>query len=128
MTTFIVKRDGLRLTVRVLPTIHEVRRAYADGDRKLARMGRNVRAFFAPNASNANGEMVLPLATCTPGLVAHEVKHAVCNELRHLQHGNAFSDEPLLIDSGTEEWACIAVQCLTDRIWARVEKLKRGAA
>lgn len=131
---FTVRRAGLRLAVQIVPTVRDVQREYRERARpfKGAPARGDFSAFFAANLSNSNGAVVLPL-NCTPGLVAHEVNHAVLNVLRRHHHGPhdaRYDGDPLALCDDGEEWLCQQTQHLTDAIWRRVERarIERRAA
>ena len=75
---FTVSYRGIRIKVRVLPSVADVHREYTEG--KRLRNGKTVHAFFAPMFSPAakhTGTMVLPIDGNLDELVPHETVHAV---------------------------------------------------
>lgn len=79
LARFTVAAGGIRLRVRVLPTMRDVDAEYRDGDRPR-RDGKLVPAFFAPaRRTDAKhlGTVVLCADGCAEELVPHEIAHAV---------------------------------------------------
>lgn len=120
---FVVKHADLRIGVQVYLTPADVARAYEQMN--CAGKGSGTMAFFVPNASNANGTIVLPLAGISPGLIAHELFHAAMHNLRFAALRDAASRIPLQIAPAHEEWLCGCVQTLTDRICSLIESIPR---
>lgn len=82
LKVFTVSYGGIRIKVRLLPTIRDVHREYTEGKRR--RDGKIVHAFFEPMRSPAakyTGTMVLPLDGDLDELVPHEVVHAVMDKI-----------------------------------------------
>ncbi len=100
VATFIAAARGIRVRVRVLPTIADVdalREAPA-----LPSWAGGCRAFFAPrhaapHAAGTIGTIVLPGDGALLELVPHEVTHAVMHDLRAACHSN---DEELATTVG----------------------------
>lgn len=115
---FTVSYAGIRLKVRVLPTVRDVHKEYesnyTDG-KAIRRSGNNVDGFFAPTVrrdARFFGTVVLPLNGCLPELIPHEVGHVVRRKMG-------------VIDSSNEERFCMAIGILSSRI---ARKIKRGVA
>lgn len=80
---FTVSYGGIRIKVRLLPTIADVHREYIDGTPR--RDSKIVHAFFAPtHRADAKhvGTIALPLDGLLAELVPHEVTHAVMHKMR----------------------------------------------
>lgn len=85
---FFVSHGGIRIKVRALPTMRDLKREYevqyVDG-MSLRRAGRIIEAFFAPTRrtdARHIGTIVLPLDGNLHDLIPHEVTHAVMHKLR----------------------------------------------
>ncbi|MDD5391171.1 MAG: hypothetical protein PHD37_17680 [Gallionellaceae bacterium] len=75
---FTVSHGGVRIKVRVLPTIKDVHRAYQSCPGGRARGGLHVPAFFLETKNGKHtGTVFLPLDGRLAELVPHEVSHAV---------------------------------------------------
>jgi hypothetical protein len=122
MTTFTVQYKRQVLRVRLLEDPASVHKLFKTTDRP--KRGFIIQAFFAPNKTNANGTIVLPLVGCTPGLVAHEVMHAQAH--RERIEAAMFKDFHPAFDFAAydEEEICTRVGDLVDCIWSRVEKAR----
>lgn len=94
VATFQVTRGGVRVRVRVLPSIHDVHRAYGDGAKALSRQGKTAHAFFQGYIGKAQsiGTITLGLDGDLAEHIPHEVTHAV---MEKLQTVTAATDEPL---------------------------------
>lgn len=99
ITSFTVSYGGMRIKVRVLPTMRDVHREYIDGLPRR-RDGKTVQAFFAPaNAPSAKhgGTIVLPFDGRLEELIPHEVVHAVMHKIGG---AHCFDDEKLATSVG----------------------------
>lgn len=110
---FAVCYAGIRVKVKLLPTIKDVHRAYRHGPRLI--VGHTVHAFYAPvkRKCKFDGTIILPADGNLIELVAHEVVHAVMWKIGTWVHCNG--DEKL----------ADAVGVLTARILARIRKTNR---
>lgn len=82
LKVFTVSYRGIRLRVRVLPTIIDVHREYVAGARR--RDGKKVHAFFSPlhhPSAKHSGTIVLPADGRLEELIPHEVVHAVMDKI-----------------------------------------------
>ena len=80
---FTVSYRGIRIKVRLLPTVADVHREYTEG--KRLRNGTRIHAFFAPTTSPSakfTGTIVLPVDGKLQELIPHEVTHAVLHKVR----------------------------------------------
>lgn len=87
---FTVAYRGIRIKVRVMPTVADVHHAHQrDYKREI---GKTVFAFFAPCAGAKHvGTIVLPSAGILAELIPHEVAHAVLFKLRSVKtHDDEF--------------------------------------
>lgn len=110
---FTVNYGGIRIKVRLLPTVRDVHREYTEG--KRLRNGTAVHAFFAPKCSPSakyTGTIVLPLDGRLEELIPHEVVHAVMSTI-----GGVHCSE--------DEALATAVGVLSARI---ARKIKNGAS
>lgn len=107
-STFDVHYAGIRIKIKLLPTIRDVHRAYRHGPKLI--VGHTVHAFYAPAKRKCkfDGTIVLPADENLIELVAHEVVHAVMWRIGTWVHCN---DDEKLAD---------AVGVLTARILARI--------
>ena len=83
LMVFAVNHAGIRLKVRLLPTVRDVHREFRQGSAWRAR-GKMVHAFFLPNrAANRRhiGTIVLPSNGRLAELIPHEVTHAVLDKI-----------------------------------------------
>lgn len=83
LMVFCVSFAGIRLKVRLLPTVGDVHREFTSGLSRRRATGR-VHAFFSPNhAANRKflGTIVLPSNGRLAELIPHEVTHAVMDKL-----------------------------------------------
>lgn len=79
---FTVNYNGIRIRVRLLPTVRDVHREYTAGKRR--RDGETVHAFFEPKchaSAKYTGTMVLPMDGRLEELIPHEVVHAVMSTI-----------------------------------------------
>lgn len=108
---FIVRYRGIRIKVRVLPTVADVHREYTDG--KRLRNGMQVRGFFqpttCPNAGHI-GTIVVSVSGKLAEDIPHEVTHAVLHKMR-------------VVASGDDEPFAYAVGILSARIARKIEAL-----
>jgi len=77
LMVFTVSHAGIRLKVRLLPTVRDVHREYTGG--KRAGGGKIVHAFFQPSTApnrKTLGTVVLPSNGRLAELIPHEVTHA----------------------------------------------------
>ena len=98
LKVFTVSYGGVRIKVRVLPTITDVHREYTDGKRR--RDGKTIHAFFEPTRSPAAkyiGTIVLPVNGPLEELIPHETVHAV---LHKMVVAHAMDDESLATTVG----------------------------
>lgn len=113
-TTFNVSHGGIRIRVKLLPTVADVHRSHQHGC-KRDMSGKAARAFFLPTQSPTAkyiGTVVLPLARADlRELVPHEVAHAVI----HAQNG---------VLSHDDEACCTAIGIISARIHKRIEQLR----
>lgn len=112
IATFSVAHGGIRLRVRLLPTVIAVDAQYREGRRRRA--GQVVHAFFQPSASNAarhHGTIVLGMDGLLDELVPHEVTHAVIHCLRG-------------VSANDDEAAATAVGVLSARIFSQLRGVK----
>jgi hypothetical protein len=115
LATFSVAHGGVRLRVRLLPTVAAVDAQYRDGRRRRA--GQVVHAYFQPSASAAarhHGTIVLGMDGQLDELVPHEVTHAVIHYLRG-------------VSANDDELAATAVGILSARIFSRTRSMRRDA-
>lgn len=106
---FTVSYRGIRIKVRLLPTVADVHREYTEG--KRLRNGTTVHAFFAPMyspAAKCTGTVVLPMDGKLEELIPHEVTHAVLHKVR-------------VCVAGDDEGFATAVGILSARITRRIE-------
>ena len=75
MKKFTVRHAGIRIKVKLLPTIKAVNREYRKG--RHCKVNGVVHSFYEPNQSGSKGTMVLALSGNLVELVPHEVVHAV---------------------------------------------------
>lgn len=116
LMVFTVSYGGIRLKVRVLPTIRDVHREYearhVDG-KALARKGKNVEGFFTDSrhaAAKHIGTVLLPAVGCLDELIPHEVFHVVMHKFK-------------IVHRDDDETAALAVGILSARI---ARKIQRG--
>lgn len=105
---------GIRIKVRVLPTIEDVHREYTKG--KRMRNGKTVHAFFAPMYSQSakyTGTMVLPMNGRLEELIPHETVHAVMGTMG-------------AVHCSEDENLSTAVGILSARISRKLSALLRG--
>jgi len=79
---FAVSHAGIRLRVRLLPTVRDVHREYSAVGK--CRRGKMVHAFFQPTGApnrKYNGTIVLPSNGRLAELIPHEVTHAVLDKI-----------------------------------------------
>lgn len=82
LKVFTVNYGGIRIKVKVLPTVADVHREHQDVARRC-RPGSVVMAFFLPaqRAARHVGTIVLPLDKRLPEFIPHEVTHAVLHKM-----------------------------------------------
>lgn len=111
-TTFNVSYGGIRIKVKLLPTVADVHREHQAVARQC-RDGKMVQAFFLPaqRVAKVIGTIVLPLQGKLPELVPHEVTHAVIHYLNGVL-------------SHDDEACCTAVGKISLRIFRRIEQIQ----
>lgn len=85
---FTVSYGGIRLKVRLLPTIRDVHREFVAGYARR-RDRKTVHAFFAPTSratAKHTGTIVLPADGRLEELIPHEVVHAVMAKIGGVHH------------------------------------------
>lgn len=113
--SFTVSHGGIRIKVRLLPTVRDVHRAYQALPGGRARPGKTIHAFFRETRTGKhNGTIFLPQDGRLHELVPHEVSHAVIQA----QGGVLPRDD---------EAYCIAVGILCARVFRRVEQIGRAS-
>ena len=82
LKVFSVSHGGIRIRVRLLPTIADVHRAYNASPGRRARHGEIITAFFLETKAGKHvGTIFLPQDGRLQELVPHEVSHAVIQAL-----------------------------------------------
>lgn len=116
LMVFTVSYGGIRLKVRVLPTVRDVHREYEanhiDG-KALARKGKNVEGFFTSTRHGSAkhiGTILLPAVGYLDELIPHEVFHVVMHKFKS-------------VHCDDDEAAALAVGALSARI---ARKIARG--
>jgi hypothetical protein len=110
--TFTVSSGGIRIRVRLLPTIADVHREHQATARRCVD-GNQVHAFFLPKpcATRYIGTIALPLAGGKlREYVPHEVTHAVIHALNGVL-------------SHDDEACCTAIGRITALIFKRIEQI-----
>jgi hypothetical protein len=107
---FTVSHAGIRLKVRLLPTVRDVHREYTGG--KRAGGGKVTHAFFhsgiAPNRKTI-GTVILPSNGRLAELIPHEVSHAVLHKV-------------VMVNRDDDEAYATAVGVLSARIARRISR------
>lgn len=108
---FTVSHGGIRVKVRLLPTVADVHREHQAIARRC-HDGNNVCAFFMPaqRVSRHVGTIVLPLQGKLRELVPHEVTHAVIHALNGVL-------------SHDDEACCTAIGRISARIFRHIEQV-----
>lgn len=108
VAVFDVRQRGIRVHVRVLPTIADVDAAYHGGPPRRTR--KRVHAFFVGGTLPARiaGVICLPVDGRLAELVPHEVVHAV------VHHGSAAGDD--------DEEMALAVGLLSGAIFTELRR------
>lgn len=115
LKVFTISYGGIRIKVRLLPTVRDVHRAYQALPGGRARPGKAIHAFFRETRTGKlTGTIFLPQDGRLHELVPHEVSHAVIQA----QGGVLPRDD---------EAHCTAVGVLCARIFRRVEQIGRSA-
>lgn len=110
LAVFTVCQRGIRVRIRLLPTVADVDAAFRDGTPR--RSGRRVHAFFLGSTTpdRLAGTIILPASGRLAELVPHEAVHAV------VHHGSAAGDD--------DEELALAVGLLSGAIFS--ELARRG--
>ncbi|MEW5905130.1 MAG: hypothetical protein AB1722_12405 [Pseudomonadota bacterium] len=112
-TTFTVQHRGIRIKVKLLPTVDDVHRAYTGGSKVPRRGNANVvHGFFEASCGDKYvGTIVMPMqGSNLLEIVPHETAHAV---IHHLNGVLSHDDEP----------CSTAIGCISARIFAQLRKI-----
>ncbi len=113
---FSVSHRGIKLKIKLLPTIDDVHMAYQSRPHKMpTSVGMVVHAYFEPaatEAAQAAGTICLPMAGGNLyELIPHEVVHAVMHKVR-------------VCCACDDEGFATAIGMLTERIFARLTRME----